>query len=91
MNNDEIEAKIKNIKKTIKTFELEMAKNEERIKNQEKQKQEYIKELLDLGVEITETNVEEVLHKYEAELEMVLNTLEAEIELVRNQIAKNNQ
>lgn len=92
MKNEEIEAKIKQLKSTIKSFEIEIAKNEERIKNQEKQKDEYVSELKALGIDVDpNTNLDSIIEKYEAELEAELALLEAEIANVKNQIAKNNE
>lgn len=92
MKNEEIEAKIKQLKSTIKSFEIEIAKNEERIKNQEKQKDEYVSELKALGIDVDpNTNLDSTIEKYEAELEAELALLEAEIANVKNQIAKNNE
>jgi chromosome segregation ATPase len=89
MTNDEIEAKIKEYKKSIKNIELQVAKDEQRLVTQEEEKQKILKQILELNPGFDVNNLETELKRIEEELERELNDFEQDLKRVQKQIAEN--
>ena len=89
MNNDEIEKKIKQYKKQIRDFELEIAKDEERLKSQNEAKSVIMAEIENLIPGFDPKNLEQDIILMESQLEADMRLLEMELDNVRKQIEEN--
>lgn len=79
MNDPEIEQKIKQYRSKLQELTLEVAKNEERLKTKDEERQKILSRILAIYPDFTEDNLEVEMDKLKNQLEADMTVFEMEL------------
>jgi hypothetical protein len=80
MSDIEIEKKIKSYRSKLKELELEVVKQEERMKSKQEEKERLLVKIKDIYPEFIEENLENDIEKLQNQLEVDMSMFEAELQ-----------